>query len=126
MPRHLYKSSILACALTLAAAGCAQTPQRDLHLAAIAQAEQAILEADRLSAAQFARTELRAARTKLNKAKSAQRFGDPATARRLAQQAWTDARLATARAQAMALERRADALRKKLGQPIEQARWSAP
>lgn len=110
----------------LAAVGCAPTPQRDLDPAAIARAEQAILQADRLGAASFARSELRAARTKLSKAKSAQRVGDSATAQRLAQQAWTDARLATARAEASALERRAEALRKKLGQPLEQARWSAP
>lgn len=108
MPQSL-KKSILGAVILLTATACAQSPERASTQVTIEQAERAVVKADHKQAGTFARGELRAARTKLSKAKSAQRLGDGVTAERLALQALADAQLATRRAQAAAREDRAAA-----------------
>lgn len=78
----------------------------------IGPAAEAIARAEAHDAATFAATELRAARTKLSKAKAARRMGDRARAQRLAVQAALDARLASALARAAGAERTVDEIRK--------------
>ena len=106
-----YFRTILIGALVLAGViACARTPER-LVEPAIARAERTIAEADAGNTATFAPVELRTARTKLSKAKAAQRVGDTALSSRLAQQATLDAQLAMANARALAAERHAQQLR---------------
>lgn len=106
-----YCRTILTGALVLAGVtACARTPERPVE-PAIARAERTIAEADADNTATFAPVELRTARTKLSKAKAAQRIGDAALSSRLAQQATLDAQLAMANARALAAERRVQQLR---------------
>ena len=103
--------TILIAALALAGmVACARTPERPAE-PAIARAERMIAEADAGNTATFAPVELRMARTKLSKAKAAQRVGDAALSSRLAQQATLDAQLAMANARALAAERNVQQLR---------------
>lgn len=106
-----YCRTILIGALVLAGVtACARTPERPVE-PAIARAERTIAEADADNAATLAPVELRTARTKLSKAKAAQRTGDAALSSRLAQQATLDAQLAMANARALAAERYVQQLR---------------
>ncbi len=86
---------------------CASAPQR----IPIARAEQAIAHAVKNNAEATAGIDLRSGRTKLSKAKAAERNGDAERARRLAEQAIIDAQLAEAKAQAHGAERRASELK---------------
>ncbi len=101
-------------------AACASTPQR----VPIARAEQAIAAAVASNAEVAAGIDLRTGRTKLSKAKAAQRNGDAERARRLAEQAIIDARLAQAKAQARFAERIAGELRSRSTTPKAPAQLS--
>lgn len=94
-----YATILVSALLAAHLAGCASSPTQSQNLASIERAEQTLLQADAENAAAVAAAELRAARTKLAKARAAERQGDSRRAQRLAAQALMDARLALARAQ---------------------------
>lgn len=96
-PPRLLKAVGMACALLLVAA-CASTPPPSEALRA---AEQAISNAERAEAAQYAAAELGEARTRLVSANEAVKEEKMVVAQQLAEQARVEAELAAARAEAV-------------------------
>jgi Domain of unknown function (DUF4398) len=95
--RRSFGVSLLSAAL-LAAAGCATKPPTEK----VEVAEAAVQSADTRGAAEDAPLELRLAREKLERARTAMAKEEYVTARRLAEQAQVDAQLAEAKAQSSA------------------------
>ena len=88
-------------------AGCASKP---MPVAEMAVSNAAVTQAANAGAAEFAPTELSAARDKLARANVAIAAKDPSTARWLADEALVDARLAEVKAEASRARKSADAL----------------
>ena len=94
-PKRLLAAITLSAAVTLA--GCAGTPPPTTQLAV---AKQAVTDADTAEGAEYAPVELRKAREKLSEAEQANLDEQYDKARRLAEQAVWDARVAERKARA--------------------------
>lgn len=109
---------LLACGMMAAIYGCTSTPP---PRETVAQAELVVAETGQGRAPQYASSELSKARDKLDAAKRAMDAERYTEARRLAEQALVDARLAEAKAQAEQQRQTLQELRKNIEALREQA-----
>lgn len=109
---------LLACGMMAAIYGCTSTPPPQ---ETVAQAELVVTETGQGRAPQYASSELSKARDKLDAAKRAMDAERYTEARRLAEQALVDARLAEAKAQAEQQRQTLQELRKNIEALREQA-----
>jgi hypothetical protein len=103
---------LMLCLGLLALAGCAPATQPPASQMALAQ--DAVEKASAASAYEYAPVELKAARDKIDQAKTAMQSKDYASSQRLLEQAEVDARLAEARSNAAKAQRAVEELQKSI------------
>ena len=105
---------VLICVIGTAVLGLSGCSAKGAPAVAISQAEMAVWEASESRAPQQAPLELRMAREKLEAAKQALKAENYESARRLAEQALVDARLAKAKAESQFARQNAEELQKTI------------